>query len=237
MTDLKLGDSKLLDLKLLFVTSELAPFSSTGGLAYVAQSFPKQLRERGVDARIIAPKFGRHLRQYADQLRCVARFPVQTAGHSRECEIELLEHGGNLIYFVKNDHYFDRDNLYNYPDEAERFLFLNQAILQFAALGEFTPHIFHCNDWLSSLLPFLLKTRPAATPALASSKVLLSIRNLRYQGVFPKEICPLLGLTWADVQESGLAFYDYVNLLKIGIVYADLIVTSSPSYAREIQAQ
>ncbi len=223
------------DLKLLFVTSELAPFSSTGGLAYVAQSFPKHLRERGVDARIIAPKFGAPLKELAGQLETVASFALTIAGVERWCEIELLRHGGNLIYFVKNDHYFDRPSLYNYPDEAERFLFFNEAILAFCARGGFAPDIINGNDWLSSLLPFLLKTRYAGEPALAATKVLLSIRNLRYQGIFPKDVCALLGVDWSTLQAQGLDFYDYVNLLKMGIAYSDMIVTSSPTYAREIQ--
>ena len=223
-------------LKLLFVTSELAPFSSTGGLAYVAQSFPKHLRERGVDARIVAPKFGRVLGTMVDRLQKVGEWDISVAGVTRRCEIELLEHGGNLIYFVGNAHYFDRENLYNYPDEAERFLFFSEAIVQIAARGVFAPHIFHANDWLSCLLPFLLRTRFHDHQELARSKVMLSIRNLRYQGVFPKQVCELLGVDWAELQAADLAFYDYVNLLKIGIHYADMIVTSSPSYALEIQS-
>jgi starch synthase len=221
-------------LKLLFVTSELAPFSSTGGLAYVAQSFPKHLRERGVDARIIAPKFGPALSGLP--LRRVAEFDVPVAGVKRRCQIELLEHDGNLIYFVGNDHYFGRERLYNYPDEAERFLFFNAAILQFAALGDFAPDIFHGNDWLSSLLPLLLRRDYAGHEHIGASKVLLSIRNLRYQGVFPKEICNLLNIEWSFLRQAGLDFYDYVNLLKIGVTYSDMVVTSSPSYALEIQA-
>jgi starch synthase len=222
-------------LKLLFVTSELAPFSSTGGLAYVSQSFPKHLRERGVDARIIVPRFGKALEAFAGQLRTVDRFTVPVAGVERACAIELLEHAGNLIYFVRNDHYFARDSLYNHPDEAERFLFFNRAILQFCARGQFVPDIFNGNDWLSCLLPFLLRTSYADDPVLAASKVLLSIRNLRYQGVFHKDVCQLLGVEWSFLCAAGLDFYEYVNLLKLGIVYADMIVTSSPSYAREIQ--
>ena len=223
-------------MKLLFLTSELAPFSSTGGLAYVAQSFPKHLRERGVDARIIAPRFGPALEAVADRLREVDRFTLSVGGVERECVIELLEQGGNLMYFVRNDHFFARERLYGYPDEAERFVFLNEAVLTFCARGHFVPDIFNGNDWLSSPLPLLLRTRYAGEPRLAASRVLLNIRNLRYQGMFHKDVCKLLGVDWDFLCASDLDFYDYVNLLKIGIAYADMIVTSSPSYAREIQA-
>lgn len=222
-------------LKLLFLTSELAPFSSTGGLAYVAQSFPKHLRERGVDARIIAPRFGAALEAVADKLREVDRFALDVGGVERECVIELLEQDGNLMYFVRNDHFFKRERLYGYPDEAERFVFLNEAVLRFCARGHFVPDIFNGNDWLSSPLPLLLRTRYADEPLLANSKVLLNIRNLRYQGMFPREVCRLLGVEWDFLVAADLDFYDYVNLLKIGIAYSDMIVTSSPSYAREIQ--
>ena len=224
-------------LKLLFLTSELAPFSSTGGLAYVAQSFPKHLRERGVDARIIAPRFGAALEAVAGQLREVDRFTLSIGGVERECVIELLEQGGNLMYFVRNDHFFARERLYGYPDEAERFVFLNEAVLCFCARGHFVPDIFNGNDWLSSPLPLLLRTKFAGEPALARCKVLLNIRNLRYQGMFHKDVCALLGVEWDTLCAEGLDFYDYVNLLKIGIAHADMIVTSSPSYAREIQAE
>jgi starch synthase len=218
-------------LKLLFVTSELAPFSSTGGLAYVSQSFPWHLRRKGVDARIIAPKYGTRLAQYA--LRKVAEFSVRIGGVERTCEVERLEDAGNIIYFIKNDHYFARPSLYNHPDDAQRFLFFNECVLRFGQLTEFQPDIFHCNDWLSSPLPYLLKRR--YQDLAARSKVLLSIRNLRYQGVFPREICSCLGSDWAELQSAGLDFYGCVNFLLIGISYADMIVTSSASYAKEIQ--
>jgi starch synthase len=223
-------------IKVLFITSELAPFSSTGGLAYVAQSFPKHLRERAIDARIIAPKFGPRIAQYEHALQKVAEFPIEINGQVGMCEIEQLEYLGNIIYFVKNDYYFGRENLYNYPDEAERFLFLNEAILQFSALKHFRPDIIHCNDWLSCLLPFLLKTKYRSHEVLARVKTLLSIRNLRYQGIFPKDVCKLLGVSWGFVRAAGLDFFDYVNFLKIGIYFSDMIVTSSPTYAQEIQA-
>jgi starch synthase len=217
-------------LKLLFVTSELAPFSSTGGLAYVSQSFPWHLRRRGVDARIIVPKYGPQLAQRG--LRKVAEFSVRVRGVERNCEVERLEEAGNIIYFVKNDHYFARPTLYNHPDDAERFIFFNECVLRFGQLPVFQPDIFHCNDWLSSPLPYLLKSR--YQELATRSKVLLSIRNLRYQGVFPREFCTYLGIDWPELQSAGLDFYGCVNFLLIGILYADMIVTSSASYAKEI---
>lgn len=223
-------------MNLLFVTSELAPFNSTGGLAYVSQSYPKQLRLRGVDARIVAPHFGAGLAAHAGQLRRVASFKLNLAGVDRPCEVDRLDHDGNIIYFIGSDHFFGRERLYGYPDEAQRFSFFNQAVLALASSGEFVVDLFHGNDWLSCLLPYRLKTDPALRARLPHSRVVLSIRNLRYQGVFCKGQCDALGLNWRALCEAGLDFYDHVNLLKLGISSADLLMTSSPSYAEEILA-
>ncbi|MEW6705206.1 MAG: glycogen/starch synthase [Pseudomonadota bacterium] len=216
-------------MKLLFVTSELAPFNSTGGLAYVSQSFPRQLRLRGVDARIVAPRFGAGLAPHEARLQTVDRFEVVMAGEHQPCELQRLEHDGNLIYFIGNDRYFGRERLYGYPDEAQRFAFFNRAVLALVASGEFTPDVIHCNDWVSALLPYWLRAERTLR-----AKTVLHIRNLRYQGIFPARTCEPLGLRWPSLCEQGLDFYGHLNLLKLGIRHADLLFTSSPSYAEEI---
>jgi starch synthase len=223
-------------MNLLFVTSELAPFYSTGGLAYVSRSYPRQIRARNIDARIVVPKFGSALAAQETQLRPIASFELIVAGKARACAVERLDHDGNIIYFISNDYYFGRERLYGYPDEAQRFFFYNLAVLALAASGEFLVDVFHCNDWLSCFLPYSLKTDPATRAKLPHSRVILSIRNLRYQGIFPKAACEDIGIRWDELVETGLDFYDHLNLLKLGIYYADMIMTSSPSYAEEILA-
>jgi starch synthase len=100
---------------------------------------------------------------------------------------------------------------------------------------DFEPDIIHCHDWQASLVPVYLKHRWMSEPTFAKTKSLLTIHNLAYQGLFPKKKFPLLGLDWSLYSIDGLEFYDKINLLKGGIVFADAINTVSRGYSKEIQ--
>ena len=207
-------------LKVLLASSEVVPFAKTGGLADVAGSLPLALEELGVDVRIIMPKYA----------------SVKVAGNSSKIG------KGIPVYFVENDDYFDRKELYgdkfgDYKDNLDRFAFFSREALERCKAEGFAPDIIHCNDWQTALIPVYLNTTYKYDSFFAKTKVLYTIHNLAYQGLFPKEEFPKIGLDWVLFNIDYFEFYGKVNLMKAGLVYSDAISTVSPTYAKEILTQ
>lgn len=204
-------------LKVLLASSEVVPFAKTGGLADVAGSLPIALEEAGVDVRVIMPKYA----------------------SVKSKEDETVIGRAVKVYFVKNDGYFNRKELYgdkfgDYIDNLDRFAFFSREVLERCKRENFKPDIIHCNDWQTALVPVYLNTLYKFDPFFADTKTLFTIHNMAYQGVFPKEDFPKTGLDWALFSIKYFEFYDKVNLMKAGLVYSDAISTVSPTYAKEI---
>lgn len=221
-------------LKILIAAAEVVPFAKTGGLADVAGALPRALARMGHDVRIVMPKY-KQIRE-GDYL---IDYPVEMDHHIESGIIKqtMLSAGtiGIPVYLIDNHQYFHRDGLYCFPDEAERFNFFCKAILGMLPKIAFQPHLIHCNDWQTGLVPLFLRTKYAEDPYYQTIGALLTIHNLQYQGLFPKQILPLLGLGDEYFTPERLEFYGEVNFLKAGIVYSDMINTVSKKYALEIQ--
>lgn len=205
-------------LKVLFASSEVAPFSKTGGLADVAGSLPVALNKAGLDVRVVTPRY-KSVKIFGNEARLDNRIPV---------------------YFIENDAYFMRDNLYgdrkgDYPDNLDRFVFFSRSILDLLKEIDFKPDIIHCNDWQTGLVPVYLKEAFRADPFYSGIKTILTIHNIAYQGLFSKAEFHKTGLSWDYFTIHRLEFHDMVNVLKGGLVFTDAITTVSPTYAREIQ--
>lgn len=204
-------------LKVLLASSEVVPFAKTGGLADVAGSLPLALEELGIDVRVIMPKYA----------------SVKASGNSAKIGKSIK------VYFVENEDYFNRKELYadlfgDYKDNLDRFVFFSREILARCRKEGFAPDVIHCNDWQTALVPVYLNTIYKYDPFFANTRTLYTIHNLAYQGLFPKEEFPKIGLDWALFHIDYFEFYDKVNLMKAGLVYSDAISTVSPTYAKEI---
>jgi starch synthase len=156
-------------------------------------------------------------------------------------EVALVEHRtapGARIIFVDHPPSFDRDALYgvgnaDYPDNAIRFALLTQAGLRFAA-SQPRPSVIHAHDWQTSLTPVYLSRGQAAFRPLADVPVVLTIHNLAFQGLFPPETLPAVGLGPDVLTVEGLEYWGRASWLKGGINFSDRITTVSPRYAEEI---
>lgn len=207
-------------LKVLLASSEVAPFAKTGGLADVAGSLPLALEKLGVDVRVIMPKYA----------------SIKVKGD------KAVIGEGVKVYFVNNDAYFNRKELYgdkfgDYQDNLQRFAFFSKEVLARCKEEDFAPDIIHCNDWQTALVPGYLNTLYKYDPFFSKTHVLFTIHNMAYQGIFGKEEFPKIGLDWALFNIDYFEFYDKVNLMKAGLVYSDAISTVSPTYAKEIRTQ
>jgi len=224
-------------LRILYVAAEVAPFAKTGGLADVAGALPLALARLGHDVRVVMP-LHRGVAAAAGPLRvAVPRVTVPIG--DRTVEGSLLEGrlGGEVpVYFVAQDGYYDRPALYGASDDCERFTFFCRSIL--AALPElgWLPQVVHANDWQAGPIPVYLETLSRDAPAFADLATVFTVHNLAYQGVFWHYDLPMTGLGWDLFTPAGLEFYGHLSLLKGGLVFADLLTTVSPTYAREIQS-
>lgn len=222
--------------------SEVAPFAKTGGLADVVASLPPELHALGHDVRIVMPLHGSIDRVKYDLKLVVPQMGVAIGHGEQWCAVQegKLPSSEVPVYFLEHERYFGRQELYqsngvDYSDNAERFAFFSRACLQLAKALNFSPDIVHCHDWQTALIPVYLKTWEADHHNLYASASVQSIHNLGYQGIFPKDEFFHTQLGWQRYTEDGLEFYDKVNYLKGGILFADKIATVSPTYAKEIQ--
>ena len=221
-------------MKVLFVSAEVSPFAKAGGLADVALALPRALAGLGVEILVVMPKYRAVVGK--TEMAEAARFSVPVAGAQKPCVAfrGALPESEVPIYFLGNDAYYDRPQIYGeggeYPDALERFTFLCRGALALCDALDWTPDVIHANDWHTSLIPAMIGG--GLLKRFSQSKTMLTIHNLAYQGLFPIEQAPVSGLS-----EAGLKPYAQgakVNLLKGGILGADLINTVSQTYAKEI---
>lgn len=225
-------------MKILFLASEVAPFSKTGGLADVAGALPQALAGLGHDVVVATPLYGSVKREGLERIpeELTLRFPF---GPQRAELYERRIAPNCRVLFIGHDGYFDRPGIYgeaggDYPDNHRRFAFFSMAAMSAAQLLAFDADIVHLNDWQTGLAAVALERGYRGT-SLGRASAVFTIHNLAYQGVFPKAVMNELGLPWDLFVAGGLEFYDQVNFLKAGLSHSHALTTVSPSYAREVQ--
>jgi starch synthase len=223
-------------MKILFVASEAVPFAKTGGLADVIGSLPKELKRQGIDVRVILPKYEDIPQVYKDAMQTLTSFEVTLGWRRQYFGIQMLEHEGVTFYFVDNEFYFKRRGLYGYRDEAERFGFFCRGVIEALPHLDFQPDVIHCHDWQSAMIPVLLKAHYSHLPFFESIRTMLTIHNLKYQGVFGRDyLQDLFGLSDDYFTGTSLELHGGASFLKGGLHDADLITTVSQTYAEEIK--
>lgn len=223
-------------LKVLYVASEAVPFIKTGGLADVAGSLPKALKKQGVDVRVVMPKYGKIAHEYLDKMEHIYDGEFTISWRTKFLGIDKLELNGVTFYFIDNQEYFYREGFYGYGDDAERFSFFSRAVLEILPKDDFWPDVIHTNDWHTALVNVYLRLDHIGDERYERIRTVFTIHNLKYQGVFPKDVMEdVLGLDWKYFTNGDLEYYDAVNFMKGAIIYADNITTVSRTYAQEIQ--
>ncbi len=223
-------------LKVLYVASEAVPFIKTGGLADVAGSLPKALKKQGVDVRVVMPKYGKIAQEYLDKMEHIYDGEFTISWRTKFLGIDKLELNGVTFYFIDNQEYFYREGFYGYGDDAERFSFFSRAVLEILPKDDFWPDVIHTNDWHTALVNVYLRLDHIGDERYERIRTVFTIHNLKYQGVFPKDVMEdVLGLDWKYFTNGDLEYYDAVNFMKGAIIYADNITTVSRTYAQEIQ--
>ena len=194
-------------MNMLFATSECAPFIKTGGLADVAGALPKALAGNGHDVRVILPLYEGIGEEWRSQMTYLQCFHITLAWRSPYCGIFELKRDGVTYWFVDNEYYFKRSNIYGHYDDGERFAYFSRAVVESMGWLNWHPDVLHCNDWQTALVPIYLLEERHRIPQLND-------------GYF---------------NEHMLAYHGDVNLMKGAIYAADYVTTVSPTYADELQ--
>ena len=221
-----------------FAASECVPFSKTGGLADVVGALPRALAALGHQVSVYVPRYRQT--KLTDPQTVVRSITIPFDDKYRFCSVVTAgSSAGVKFYFVDYPPYFDREALYgtaagDYPDNAERFAMFSRAVLEASKiLG--VPHVFHCHDWQSALVPVMLRTLYAEDPAFRDVATVFTIHNMGYQGLFSPDILPLLMLPWELLTISNMVFFGQVNFLKGALAHSDFVTTVSKKYSQEIQ--
>jgi starch synthase len=216
------------------VASEVHPFAKTGGLADVAGALPQALGRLGHRVDVVMPRY-RGITAGSPG----GRLMVSLGGDVHLADWSTLADGPVRTVFVHQPDYFERDFLYgaasrDYPDNPERFAFLSQAALAWAASTGDRFDVVHAHDWQAGLVALLVE-RAVAWPGGVRPSTVFTIHNLAYQGVFDASWLPRLGLPWDLLHVAALEYWNRISFLKGGIVFSDVVTTVSPRYAMEIQ--
>ena len=225
--------------KILFVASECVPFIKTGGLADVCGALPKEFDKRYWDVRVVIPNYSCIPAKYRDQFEYVTHFYMSAGNYIQNKYVGVLKYelDGVTYYFIDNQEYFTCNTPYgDIRYDIEKFVFFDKAVLSMLPLIDFRPDIIHCHDWETGLVPVYLKNEFAAGSFFWGVKSIITIHNLKFQGVWDtKTMQGLTGFPSSLFTPDKLEFKKDANMLKGGLVYADYITTVSDTYANEIQ--
>lgn len=209
--------------KVLFVSAECEPYARTGGLGDVSAAYPNALASENVSVIRVMPLY-----------RCVERnvkykldFPIRMGKGYQTCVVKADYSDRNVVtYFIGNDYYYNKDWIYGYYEDGERFLFFCKAVVKLLKSISFQPDIVHCNDWHTGFIPMLLKLEGLHT------KSVYTIHNLRYTGYIGADYLWEYPISWDELQR--LKVNDVLNFTKAGLYYSDAITTVSRQYAKDI---
>ena len=222
-------------MNILFAASEVAPFIKTGGLADVAGSLPPALARLGHEVHVILPLYEGIGEDWRSQMTFLKYFDVSLAWRQAYCGVFELVRDGVTYWFVDNEQYFKRTQLYGHFDDCERFAFFSRAVLETAGQLNWYPDVIHCNDWQTALIPVYMLEDRYRIPQLGHARTVYTIHNIEYQGRYDKHVLDdVLGLNWSYFNDGMLACYDDVNLMQGAIFAADYVTTVSPTYAQQL---
>ena len=226
---------------ILFAASECVPFIKTGGLADVAGTLPKMFDKNEYDVRVILPNYTCIPDKYRNNFKYLTHFYMELGHRFDSVHVGIMEYeyDGVKFYFVDNEFYFKRDKPYaDTRFDVEKYTFFCKAVLAILPVIDFRPDIIHCHDWQAGLIPVFLKTIYANNGFYSKTKTIMTIHNLRFQGIWDIDTFRYLtALPEYMFTPDKLEFKKDANMLKGGMVYADYITTVSDTYAGEIQTE
>jgi len=233
------------EIKVAMVTTEVVPFSKVGGLADVVGALPGELEKLGCDMTIFTPLYSSIDRKKYGIEKVeetgVMQARVGDAGFEFELARAVMPGTGITVYFIDNDHFYDRGDIYTteegegFEDEDERTIFFNRAVIESVKALGMSPDVIHCNDFHSGLIPVYVAVEEEKDDLLGEAGTVFSVHNLAYQGIFEPDFIEKAGLDPRLFRPmSPFEFWGRVNVMKMALMFSGLISTVSRTYAEEI---
>ncbi|MFV0381268.1 MAG: glycogen synthase GlgA [Breznakia sp.] len=222
-------------MRILHVASEGLPYVKSGGLADVIGSLPHSVQSKDIDVDIFMPLYKRIIDKYMGQMEFVFHIDIQQGMFHEKARIFRHVHNHVSTYFVENQQYFEREDLYGYADDGARFAFFQHAVMNFLLKQKDGYDILHCHDWHTGMVPVLAKTLYQWHDKINHLKHVYTIHNLAFQGNFPTSVLTdCFGLTLDLMADNSVNFHNGMSFMKGGIFYSDKVTTVSKTYAEEI---
>lgn len=223
---------------ILYLSAEIVPYARTGGLAEVAGALPRALRRLGADVRVIIPRYGLIDPPAQGMHKIAEGIPVPFAQGTEHIALWQAPDEDLPIYLIEHEGFFgNRQGIYSFPDDDKRFLFYSRASLEAARHLQWQPHVVHSNEWQTAIVANWLRTTLADDPFFRRTASVYTIHNLAYQGIFGHRVLEIAGLAsqgFIAHPDLSPSLNQVVSLMGRGIIFADIITTVSPTYAREI---
>lgn len=217
------------------VAAEGLPFIKSGGLADVIGSLPFELTKKGHEVRVVLPLYLKIAQKYFDQFTFEASYSVNINYHETPVSIFSTMVKDVKFYFIQHQGYFERDTLYGYLDDGERFAYYQKAVVEMLNQLNYWPEIMHSHDWHTGMIPVLCKEGHSFDERYRAIKHVYTIHNLAYQGNFGVEMLDsCLGLDYRLFDNGNVRYDGGISFMKSGILYADKVTTVSPTYSQEI---
>ena len=230
-------------MRILLASSEVHPYSKTGGLADMTGALARALAAAGHEVGLVTPLYRGVRNKCPDLRRLDWQMDLPLGSVRVSGEVWTSQPAPRLtVYFLRHDPFYDRPSIYqergvDYADNAERYLFFCKAVTHLARYLPWRPELVHAHDWQASFVPLLIRHQAERDGWVGAPRTCLTIHNLAYQGIFPREQYALANLPLDYFHPEGAEFHGVVNFLKTGIAFADKITTVSPRYAREITTE
>jgi starch synthase len=223
-------------LKVLILAAEIVPFAKVGGLADVVGALPKALQALGHDVRLVMPRYRQVDPSRFDLQSILEAIPVSMGNYQVQVSVRQGEIGDHIpVYMIDAPRYFDRENIYGYTDDGERFILFSRAALETVRALSWSPDVVHCNDWHTGIVPNWLHTIYRDDPFFSNTASVYTIHNLAYHGIFGYRLLEVAGVaTNGFLYPQSVEAGNVVDIMGRGILFADAITTVSERYAQEI---
>lgn len=220
---------------IIHVASEATPFIKTGGLADVIGELSKNQAKKGLTVSVILPKYSKINECFTKEFIFCKHFDVYLGTGRQYCGVYKYFYEGVNFYFLDNEKYFRRDNIYGYDDEGERFGYFSVAALEVMAHLQLQPNIVHCHDWQTGMVSVMYHEHYKNYPFFENYRFIYTIHNPMFQGNYPRNILGGVFMLSDDIFNNGkIRFKNMVSYLKAGLIYCDIITTVSKSYKEEL---
>ena len=223
-------------LKVLILAAEIVPFAKVGGLADVVGALPKALQAFGHDVRLVMPRYRQVDPQHFHLGTVLDAVSVPMGSYQVQVEVRRGEIGNHIpVYMIDAPRYFDRENIYGYTDDGERFILFCRAALEAMRALDWSPDVVHCNDWHTGIVPNWMHTIYREDSFFADTATVYTIHNLAYQGIFGYRLLEVAGVASNGFLYPQIAeLANVVDIMGRGILFADAVTTVSERYAQEI---